>query len=108
MDFPQFRDIHHLIPQVLDLRSLHLTPKRDWHQIEDSDQWEIYVGYREIVSQFLIDQIGSPVYQHPPYCVRGSSPLYTFVNCYRWSRGGQEHYVSLAKYLLSFLLEGPW
>jgi hypothetical protein len=54
VDFPQFRDIHHLIPQVLDLRPKHTT-ERDYHQIEDSDKWEIYVKYRKIVSRFLID-----------------------------------------------------
>ena len=27
--------------------------ERYYHQIEDSDKWEIHVKYREIVSQFL-------------------------------------------------------
>ena len=52
--------------------------ERYYHQIEDSDKWEIYVKYRRIVSQFLIDR--------------------TVI----WSKG-QEHYVSLAKYLLNSL-----
>jgi len=82
VDFPQFRDIHHLIPRVLDLRPKH--DYHEFHQIEDSDKWEIYVEYRKIVSRFLID---------------GTRPSDT-----RWS-GGQENYVGLAKYLLSFLWE---
>jgi hypothetical protein len=40
------------IPRVLDLRPKH-NMERDYHHIEDSDKWEIYVKYREIVSQFL-------------------------------------------------------
>ena len=81
VDFPQFRDIHHLIPQALDLRSTYIrTHNRTEHyyQIEDSDKWEIYFKYRKIVSRFLKTAL--------------------------WSKG-QEHweYVSLAKYLLSSL-----
>ena len=88
MDFPQFRDIHHLIPQVLDLTPKHTT-ECDYHYIEDSDNWEIYVKYRKIVSRFLIDHFRSDI------------------GFYSWS-GGQDHYVSLAKYLLSFLSERLW
>ena len=77
MDFPQFRDIHHLIPQALDM-GLSYGIKYDFRQIEDPDKWEIFVKYRKIVSQFLIDQT------------------------VLWSKG-EESYVSLAKYLLSFL-----
>ena len=94
MDFPQFRDIHYLIPQVLDLRSIDTT-KSDYHQIEDSDKWEIYVKYRKIVSQFLIDQTRSEIPPDP----RGSS-----INFVLWSKS-QDNYVRLAKYLLSFLRE---
>ena len=86
VDFPQFRDIHHLIPHVLDIR---YTAKLDYHHIEDSDKWEIYVKYRLIVSQFLIDQA----------CC--GFPLNPFHSA--WTRGGQENYVNLAKYLLRFL-----
>ena len=82
VDFPQFPDIHHLIPQILDLRPKHMT-ERYYHQIEDSDKWEIYVKYRKIVSQLLIDR-------------RRSSMFFVV----------QEHYVDLAKYLLNFLSEG--
>ena len=94
MDFPQFRNIHHLIPQVLDLRpkkhyseEFHGEPillasrQYDYHQIED--KWEIYVKYRKMVSQLLID--------------RHQSSMFLVV---------QKHYVSLAEYLLSFLSEG--
>ena len=59
VDFPQFRDIHHLIPQVLDIIEMHTT-RLDYHQIEDSDKWEIYVKYRQIVSRFLIGQTWNP------------------------------------------------
>ena len=93
MDFPQFRNIHHLIPQVLDLRPKVLyygeesiilaTRQYDYHQIEDSDKWEIYVKYRKMVSQLLIDG-------------RQSSMVLVV----------QKHYVSLAEYLLRFLSEG--
>ena len=104
VDFPQFPNIYHLIPQVLDLRPKHTT-QRDYHQIEDSDKWEIYVEYRKIVSRFLINRRhrSSPsIYQpsllnDPP---RYYSPVEFFV--------GQEHYVYLAKYLLSFLSNGFW
>ena len=98
VDFPQFRDIHHLIPQVLDIRPTHTT-ERDYHQIEDSDKWEIYVKYRKFVAGFLIDQNRSQIPRDPRY----SSLIF-----FRWSRGGQEHYASLAKYLLSFLSEDLW
>ena len=82
VDFPQFPNIHHLIPQILDLRPKDMT-KRYSYQIEDSDKWEIYVKYRKIVSQLLIDRPRSSVF----YVV-------------------QKHYVDLAKYLLNFLSEG--
>ena len=91
MDFQQFRDIHHLIPQALDL-SLSST-ERDLPQIEDSDEWEIYVEYRKIVSQFLIDAPENGI----------QIPDFSFL--FYWSRGHQEHYVSLAEYLLCFLKE---
>ena len=102
MDFQQFRDIHHLIPQVLDLYST----DRDYPQIEDSDKWEIYVKYRRIVSQFLIDQSrfeNSPRLYHPS--IYQPDLKNTPISLFRWS-GGEEHYVSLAKYLISFLSEG--
>ena len=92
VDFQQFRDIHHLIPQALDPS----YPSTEPHcpQIEDPDKWEIYVKYRKIVSQFLIDLN----YSYDP----------NYYSLYCWSRGRQEHYVSLAKYLLLFLEESPW
>ena len=97
VDFPQFRDIHHLIPQVLDIMIMHTTALLDsYHQIEDSGKWEIYVKYRQIVSRFLIGQTccGIPLNRdtHNP----------SFFPA--WSRGGQKNYcVNLAKYLLRFL-----
>jgi hypothetical protein len=81
--FPQFPDIHHLIPQIL-----HLTQKAivshnyPYIDHEDSGKWEIYVKYRQIVSQFLTDRTRS-----------GS----LFV--------GQRQYVDLAKCLALFLTE---
>ena len=81
MDFPQFPDIHHLIPRVLDLRPKHTT-ERSYYQVEDSEKWELYVKYRQIVSHFLTDR----------------TPFRTlFVN--------QSRYVALAKYLALFLTE---
>ena len=88
VDFPQFRDIHHLIPQVLGM-----TAKLDFRQIEDSDKWEIYVKYRQIVSRFLI----GPRCWIPP---REDRHNFFFS---AWSRGGQENYVNLAKYLLRYM-----
>jgi len=81
VDFPQFPEIHHLIPRVLDLRPTHLT-RLDYHRMEDSEKWEIYVKYRQIVSHFLTDRARS-----------GS----LFVD--------QNSYVDLAKYLALFLTE---
>jgi len=81
VDFPQFPDIHHLIPRVLDLRPKHTT-ERSYYQVEDSEKWEIYVKYRQIISQFLTDQTRSGT---------------LFVN--------QSRYVALAKYLALFLTE---
>ena len=94
VDFPQYRDIHHLIPQALDITQMH-TAKLDYHQIEDSDKWEIYVKYRQIVSRFLTCCEIPPDTHNPSFFFSA------------WSRGGQENYVNLAKYLLnSFLSEG--
>ena len=84
MDFPQFSDIHHLIPQVLDLRPKHTTVC-DYHQIEDSDKWEIYIKYRKIVSRFLTDETRSG---------------HLFVD--------QSCYVTFAGYLLRLLAEDLW
>ena len=95
VDFPRFRDIHYLIPQALDIRQIDTKP--DYHQIEDSDKWEIYVGYRQIVSRYLIARTGCGI---PP----DTHNLSYFFSA--WSRGGQENYVNLAKYLLSFLSKG--
>ena len=97
VDFQQFRDIHHLIPQALDS-----SPFSECRQIEDPDKWEIYFKYRKIVSQFLIDQIQSDAPNPPiPHNLH-------YHSSFRWSGGRQEHYVSLAKYLLRFLKECPW
>ena len=60
VDFPQFRDIHHLIPQALDQRRGRMMDY-DIDRIEDSDNWEIYVKYRKIVSRFLIEDRKSVV-----------------------------------------------
>jgi hypothetical protein len=77
VDFPQFPEIHHLIPRVLALR-----PRLNYHRIEDSGKWEIYVKYRQVVSQFLTD---------------GARSGSLFVD--------QNSYVNLAKYLALFLTE---
>ena len=81
MDFPQFPDIHHLIPQILELK-LTSEASLGYYHIEDSGKWQIYVKYRQIVSRFLTDQTRS-----------GS----LFVS--------QSRYVDLAKYLALFLTE---
>ena len=100
VDFQQFRDIHHLIPQALDPsfpKMVHYCP-----QIKDSNKWEIYFKYRKIVSQFLIDQIQSDAPNPPiPHNLH-------YHSSFRWSGGRQEHYVSLAEYLLRFLKESAW
>ena len=105
VDFPQFRDIHHLIPLVLDTRPNYWGEVFHIHQGDDikigknSDKWKIYVEYREIVSRFLIDQTRSEIPR---------DPRFSSVNFLRWSRGGKEHYVGLANHLLSFLSECHW
>jgi hypothetical protein len=81
VDFPQFPDVHRLIPRVLGLTPKH-TIQRDYHRIEDSGKWEIYVKYRQIVSQFLTD---------------GARAGGLFVD--------QSSYVELAIYLALFLTE---
>ena len=105
MDFPQFPNIHRLIPQVLDLRPKH-TIEHNYHQIEDSDKWEIYVKYRKIVSQFLVDQHhrSTPIaiYNHSHDHSRFRETDFRYVKFFV----RQEHYVGLAKYLLSFLSDG--
>ena len=113
VDFPQFRDIHHLIPHFLD-RTPKYPLEREYYQIEDSDKWEIYVEYRKIVSRFLIDHIYSESWSltywpsiYLPSIYRDSPTYYPVSFFYRiyWS---QKFYVSLANYLLSFLSEGLW
>jgi len=82
VDFPQFPDICHLIPWVLDITLTHAA-SLDYHQIEDLGEREIYVKYRQIVSQFLTDKACSGR---------------LFVD--------QSSYVRLAKFLALFLTEG--
>ena len=101
VDFPQFRDTHHLIPLVLNIRPNNWASPaftiRQGHDIKigkNLDKWEIYVEYRKIVSQFLIDQTRSEIPR---------DPRFSCFNFLCWSRGGKEHYVGLAKHLLSFL-----
>ena len=106
VDFPQFPDIHHLIPLVLDTRpnywlGFSLNDHQHIKITKISDKWEIYVEYRKIVSRFLIDQARS---ENPPD-PRFSSVNFNFI---RWSGGGQKPYVSLAKYLHTFLSECHW
>jgi hypothetical protein len=52
VDFPQFRDTHHIIPRILDLRPKHTT-ERHHGQIEGAGNWEMYFKYRQIISEFL-------------------------------------------------------
>ena len=105
VDFQQFHDIHHLIPQILDPARDFQHPDPIWtqsaardhcHQIEDSDKWELYVKYHKIVSQVLIDQNGTQI-------PLNSQHFYLIF----WSVGHQEQYVSLANYLLRYLNESP-
>jgi hypothetical protein len=100
VDFPQFPDIYHLIPRVLDLRPARMMEHGylQMIQIEDSDEWETYVKYRKIVSQFLTDQTrslinGPPIFHGHRY----GSPVSLYV--------GRDRYVGLAMYLLHFLLK---
>ena len=104
VDFPQFYDIHHLIPLALDTMSPDISKPvfyiRQGGDIigKDSDKWEIYVEYRKIVSRFLIDQTRSGIPR---------DPRFSSVNFHLWSRGDKKHYVRLAQYLLSFLSAYP-
>lgn len=66
MDFPQFGDICHLIPQVLD-PGPKFVAQHNYPRIEDSEKWEIYIKYRKIVSQILTDPTRSLIDQgHSP------------------------------------------
>jgi len=78
VDFPQFCDIHHLIPLVLDSRAKYTVKDYD-AQTEDTGNWEIYLKYRQILSEFLTD--------------RARSALYV----------DQDRYARFAKYLVLFL-----
>ena len=103
VDFPQFPDIHHLIPLVLDTRpnywlGFSLNDHQHIKITKISDKWEIYVEYRKIVSRFLIDQARSETHD----------PRFSSDNFIRWTRGGQKPYVSLAKHLITFLSECHW
>ena len=98
VDFPQFRDIHHLIPLVLDIRP-NYQQNDGIKIIQTSKKWEIYVEYRKIVSRFLIDQARSEIPR---------DPRFSSENIICWSGGGQKPYVSLAKHLLTFLSECRW
>ena len=85
VDLPQFPDVHHLIPRALELAMEYRTgyeTRYDDPRIEDSGKWEIYVKYRQLVSQFLTD---------------GARSGSLFVD--------QNSYVGLAKYLALFLTE---
>ena len=82
MGFPQFPDIHHLIPWILDLIPKFVIQRYSYVDHEDSGKWEIYVKYRQIISQFLTDRTRSGT---------------LFV--------GQSRYVDLAKCLALFLTE---
>ena len=103
VDFPQFRDIHHLIPLVLERRPNYLSGLNDYQQDDgieiNSEKWEIYVEYRKIVSRFLIDQAHSEIPR---------DPRFSSLHFIRWSSGDQKPYVSLVKHLLTFLLECHW
>jgi hypothetical protein len=97
--------------------------ERDYHPIEDSDKWEIYVKYRKIVSQFLtstnaltddaladdalidalIDALTEDLYTSGyqasgPRRHSSISSLLVSPQCY----------VSFAEYLLHFLSEDLW
>ena len=98
VDFPQFRDIHHLIPLVLDIRP-NYQQNDGIKIIQTSKKWEIYVEYRKIVSRFLIDQARSEIPR---------DPRFSSANFIRWTKGGQEPYVNLAKHLLTFLSKCHW
>ena len=111
VDFPQFPDIQHHIPLVLDIvrpnyRSVdsNVYQRKNLNSTciifpKNSEKWEIYVEYRKIVSRFLIDQARS---ENSP------DPRFSSVKFIRWSGGGRKPYVSLAKYLLTFLSECHW
>ena len=92
VDFQQFRDIHHLIPQALDS-----SPFSECRQIEDPDKWEIYLKYRKIVSQFM-----TPIASDQNDAQIPDNPFLFY-----WRAGHEWRYVSLAEYLLRFLQESP-
>ena len=74
VNFPRFKDVHEVIFNVLDARyepnRYHYSPK----------EWEIFVKYRQLLSEFLTDE-------------RRSGPFFI----------GTVQYLKLAKYFWSFL-----
>ena len=78
MDFPQFYDVHHLIPQVLELQPKHAV-ERYYDRLEDANSWETYLKYRQIAFDFLTHRARSG---------------HLFV--------GQDRYIRLAKYLFNY------
>ena len=90
-----------LIPNNWLSRVFHIHQGDEIKIGKNSDKWEIYVEYRKIVSQFLIDQTRFEI---------PLDPRFSSFKFLRWARGGklEEHYVGLAKHLLSFLSECRW
>ena len=75
VDFSGFQDVHEVIFDVVNAR---YGPSRSRH---DPEEWEIYVKYRQLLSEFLTDQ-------------RRSGALFVET----------VHYLKLAEYLVSFLI----
>jgi len=77
VDVPGFQDSHGIMFEILGGHD-------EGHQhIYDTQQWEMYVRYRYILSEFLMDRTRSGVF---------------FV--------GGTHYLKLAEYFWSFLMTG--
>ena len=50
VDFPGFQDVHEVIFNVVNVR---YEPDQSHY---DPEEWEIYVKYRQLLSEFLTDQ----------------------------------------------------
>lgn len=80
VDFPDFCNVHDLIFEVFHAHA-HTSSHRN-HYTFDSQQWEIYLKYRQFLSGFLTNQ-------------RRSRALFV----------GPAHYIALAKCFWSFLVK---
>jgi hypothetical protein len=55
VDFPQFRDTYHIIPQILDWKVKGFVDTDLEHMLPED--WEDYLWYRKVLTDFLTDPV---------------------------------------------------